>query len=302
MPVKTGRADQNATVHVDFDRCTSCGLCVKVCKGGPLHLDNGRLVVHAAHGVGCFACGHCAAICPQSCITIEGRDLAAGDIVPLPPKESLASYDQLYSLLLTRRSIREFLNREVPQETIDKILRAASTAPMGIPPSDVGVLIFQGFEKVQVFKKDMLVALQAMRKIFSGPMLTLWRPFIGQEACELFKTFLLPAIDGYLQKDQEGGDWFSYGAPLGMLFYGSAYSDPTDSVIAATYAMIAAESLGLGSCILGFPAPILKRNKKLAAKYKLPPKAQPGMMVIFGYPAVKFQRAIQRRFADMQRS
>lgn len=297
MPVKTARADKDAMVRVDYDRCTACGLCVKVCKGGPLHIDNNRLMIDYSRGAGCFACGHCAAICPSECITVEGRDLAGSDILPLPLKEALSNYDQLKALLLTRRSVREYQDKDVPQDVIDKIISAAATAPMGIPPSDVEVLVLKGREKVQTFKKDMLEALKPMKRMFSGPMLALWRPLIGKETCEMFKTFLIPAIDGYLEKDKEGIDWFTYNAPLAMLFYGSAYSDPTDPVIAATYAMVAAESLGLGTCMLGFPAPVLKRNRKLAAKYKLPPKAQPGIMVIFGYPAVKFRRAIQRRFA-----
>ena len=85
-----------------------------------------------------------------------------------------------------------------------------------------------------------------------------------------------------------------------MLFYGLSAADSADPVIAATYAMVAAETLGLGSCMLGFPGQVLKRSKKLLAKYGLPKKVQPGMMVIFGYPAIKFEHAIERRFAGVK--
>jgi nitroreductase/NAD-dependent dihydropyrimidine dehydrogenase PreA subunit len=299
MPVKTGRADQNGVVQVDYDKCKACGICVRVCKGGPLHIENKKLVIDYSRALGCIACGHCAAICPHECITVEGRDLVAQDIVPLPPKESWATYEELKGLLLSRRSIREYEDREVEQELIDKILDAATTAPMGIPPTDVRVLVLKGRNKVREFKDDMLGALKGMIRIFSGPVLTLLRPVMGKEACDMFRTFLIPLAKDYMEKDRQGIDLFAYNAPLGMVFYGFPGGDATDPLIAATYAMIAAESLGLGSCMLGFPAPLLKRNKKLLAKYGIAPKSPIGIMVIFGYPAIKFRRGIKRRFAEV---
>jgi ferredoxin len=137
MPIKTGRTDQNGTVHVDHDKCTACGLCAKVCLEGPLYVENKKLQVDYSRGFGCMACGHCAAVCPQGCITVEGRDLLCGDIVPLPPREARASHEQLQALLLARRSIRHFKTRDVEPEVIEKILQTTTTAPMGIPPSDV---------------------------------------------------------------------------------------------------------------------------------------------------------------------
>jgi nitroreductase/NAD-dependent dihydropyrimidine dehydrogenase PreA subunit len=300
MAVKTGRADADAVVRVDSARCKLCGQCVKVCKSGTLALEGGKVAVDYASALGCMACGHCAAVCPQGCITVEGRDLAPADMTPLPPPESRATYDQLTSLLLSRRSVREFQSRPVAQEDIDRIISAATTAPMGIPPSDVKVLIFNGRDKVREFKNDMLAALKPMIRIFSGPILWLLRPFVGKEAADMFRTFLIPLAKDYIEKDKEGIDLFAYDAPLGMLFYGAPGADATDPVIAATYAMIAAESLGVGTCMLGFPAPLLKRSKKLLAKYAIPPKAAIGIMVIFGYPAVRFQRTIRRRFAEVR--
>ena len=72
-------------------------------------------------------------------------------------------------------------------------------------------------------------------------------------------------------------------------------------MIAATIAMVAAEALGLGTCILGFPGPLLKQNGKLRKKYGLPEKIQPGMCLVIGHPAVKFRRGVRRRLCEMRR-
>jgi nitroreductase/NAD-dependent dihydropyrimidine dehydrogenase PreA subunit len=299
MAVKTSRADADGVVKVNHELCRLCGLCVRVCPSGPLHIENRKLLIDYSQGLGCVACGHCAAVCPHGCITVEGRDMAAADIIPLPAAGERANFDQLNALLLSRRSIREYQAREVEQELIDKILAAATTAPMGIPPSDVGVVVIKGREKMQEFKRDMLTGLKGFVRIFSGPMLWVLRPLLGKETCQMFRTFLLPCAREFIEKDKEGIDLFTYDAPLGMLFYNSPFGDTTDPLIASTYAMIAAESLGLGSCMLGFPAPLIKQNKKLQAKYGMAPGSKPAMFIIFGYPALKFNSAIKRRFASV---
>ena len=53
------------------------------------------------------------------------------------------------------------------------------------------------------------------------------------------------------EKRDKGEDWFTYHAPAAFLFHYGPMSGQADCHIAATYAMLAAESLGLGSCMLG---------------------------------------------------
>ena len=79
---------------------------------------------------------------------LSRRCLSLDDIMEIPSKESRATYEQLKSLMLARRSIRDFRDKEVEREVIDKIINAASTSPMGLPPSDVEILVLDGLEAV----------------------------------------------------------------------------------------------------------------------------------------------------------
>ena len=300
MAIKTGRAEGTAEVKIDYTRCTICGLCINVCKGGPLYLDNGKVLIDQTRGFGCIGCGHCVVICPQDCITVSGRDLVPEDIITLPVKSARANYPQLQSLLLSRRSIRNYLPKEVEPEVIQKIIDAVTTAPIGIPPSDVEILVFNSREKVQSFAKDMIDQLKKSKGMFSPAMLYLWRPLIGKAGYEMFKTFLIPLIDTLIKNYDDGTDMLFYNAPLGMYFHTAATSDPGDAIIAATYAVIAAESLGLGSCMIGTVAPFMKRSKPLKQKYGIPLKSRQGIMVIFGYPALRFNKALTRRLAKVK--
>jgi len=70
-----------------------------------------------------------------------------------------------------------------------------------------------------------------------------------------------------------------------------------DPLIAATYAMLAAESLGLGSCMIGTPAFFIKYSKRFKRKYNIPLKNQQGIVVIFGYTLIAHKKSIKRRLA-----
>ncbi len=300
MAVKTSRASGVADVAIDRDNCSLCGLCIKVCKGGPLVADDGAVRVNQTIGFGCIGRGHCVAVCPIGCVTVSGRDLLPEDILDLPPVDQRASFEHLNNLMLARRSVREYEPGPVEPELIDKVIEAASTAPMGFPPSDVGVLAFRTPASVREFKADLLREMKRMQWMITPWGLALMRPFYGKEGTELMRDFVKPVVETYLAADEAGEDMFFYNAPSALFFYGSPYSDPADATIASTYAMLAAETLGLGTCMLGFPGILLKYSKRLKAKYGLANKMQPGVALILGKPAVEFRKAIRRRFAGVQ--
>jgi nitroreductase len=208
----------------------------------------------------------------------------------------------LLNLLKTRRSIREFKEKPVGRDIIDKILAAASTAPMGIPPSDVNVLILDSPEKVRKFSEDYCKYLESIRWFVSKWFLTIMRPFVGKSNSELFQGFIRPLFQIYIGSMKKGEDLVTYDAPLAMYFYGSPYCDPADPLIAATYAMIAGEPLGLGTCMLGGIHPLIqygKKGKEFREKHGIKSASREGLFVIFGYPKVKYRKGIRRTFASV---
>ncbi|MTV48003.1 4Fe-4S dicluster domain-containing protein [Heliobacillus mobilis] len=300
MSIKTSRAAGTAEVVIDHESCIGCGLCVRVCKGAPLYIEQGKVHVDQSRVFGCIGCGHCMAVCPRDCIRVHGRCLSPDDRKTLSEETLRASYEQLTSLLLARRSVREFSSKEVEQEYIEKIIDAASMAPMGIPPSDVYIMVLAGRDKVKGFSDDLVDFACSKKWLLSPPMLMLERPFMGEEEHELMKSFVVPALNMFIDGKKKGEDWLLYNAPLALFFTSSPYADPADPYIAATYAMVAAESLGLGSCMIGSVAPVVKYSDFLKRKYGLPMKYQSGIVVILGYPTLTYQRALKRTFADVR--
>lgn len=301
MAIPTSRTKEVGQITIDKEICNGCGLCVDVCKDFSLILKDNKVTISDNPFFGCIGCGHCMAICPTGAIAINGREISPNDLFDLTTARNGTIYNELLSLFQRRRSIREFINKEVEAELIEKILVASRTAPMGLPPSDVNVLIFDSKDKVLNFAKDYCDYLRGMKWFVSKWFLALMRPFWGKANDDLFRSFVRPLFENYTGKMEQGQNLVNYDAPLMMYFYGSPYSDPADPIVAATYAMIAAESLGLGTCMLGGIHPLIQNGgkaRKFREKHRIKFQSREGLFIIFGYPAVKYKRGIKRSFAS----
>jgi ferredoxin len=283
---------------VNTATCTGCGACVAACPDQVLALDRGKAFVRLGKFMGCIACGHCIAACPTGSVAVIGRGMTPDDAIALPPREQRANADQFEALLLARRSIRRFTPQEVDRAAVDRILAMISTAPMGIPPSDVGVLVFHGRDKVQGFAQDACDAFKGMAWFFRPVVLGLMRPMLGRENYLAMRDFVRPLLELLMQERSKGVDCFTYDAPLAMLFHHGPMADAADASIAATYAMLAAESLGLGSCLLGTTAG-LNHAKAFKAKHRIPPKNKIGLGLVIGHSAETFRHAVRRRLANV---
>jgi len=295
---RTGIGNKAASIIVDYKTCNLCGACVSVCGTG-LIIKNGKVVFDPEASAGCIGCGQCMASCPTGSIIVEGRKMSPEKVILLPPVDKCASPNQLESLLLRRRSVRNFERKAVEKNLIDRVIQIASTAPMGIPPSDVGIIVLEG-KSLKEFRNDMIQYFKgASRFMFNPLMMGLMRIFSKKRNYEMYRDFLVPVIHEYIEDSKENVDSLLYDCPVVMIFHISPYAGPEDAVIAATYAMEAAESLGLGSCLNGMVGPFLGRSKRLKKKYGIPLENSVPMALMLGHSTVEYHKAIRREFAKV---
>lgn len=297
MGVISSLGEVSGVPVIDRDSCLRCGDCAAVCPTGVLTLDaaTSEVRIDPTASFGCIACAHCMMACTVGAIQVNGRGLSPADIVPLPPREKRTTPEQLEALMRARRSVRKFQDKPVPAELLGRIVAAAATAPMGIPPSEVGVVVLPNRERVAALAHDAAKGYAGMLRFLDRPwLLTLLRPFISRKLYLQLRSFLLPLGREIVAADKRGEDAALYGAPAALIFHISPWAEASDATIVGTYAMLAAESLGLGTCMIGCVPPILAMNRKLAAAYDIPARHKPTLVLILGYSATEYAHAIRR--------
>ncbi|MEI8377484.1 MAG: nitroreductase family protein [bacterium] len=285
-------------VIFDIEKCTKCGICAKVCPCEYLLQVESEIITNPDAMFGCIQCGHCMAACPYKAIEIRGESLSKEHLIEFDAQK--ADYESLYSLLIQRRSARKFKHQPVSQEDIEKILNAASTGAISIPPYEVKIIVINGADKVQKFADDLIDSFKKMTKVFNPFLLWLFKYIMSKNNYKLIKEFVIPLIKTTIEEKQLDHDILFYNAPAVILFYTTEICDKEDAIIAATLAMTAAETLGLGTCVIGSVPPAINQNSKLKAKYGLTKDEKVATAFILGYPEQTFYRGIKRDFKDVK--
>lgn len=287
------------TVEIDREKCNQCGQCVDICPADALKMEEEKICTDEKSPFGCIACGHCMMVCPNESIMVRGRGMSPADLRPRPNRDEMANTDSLAALMLSRRSVRKFKEKEVEPALLERMVDMAAHGPMGIPPWDVGCAIIHGREKVQELAGEIIKGYEGFLNFARPWVLTLLRPFIKKSTHAMFADFIRPLGVAYVEGYRNGRDLVFYDAPAVLIFHHSPYADTADTTIACTYAMLAAEAMGLGATMIGGAPPIMQRNKALCARFGIPAGNTPKLALIVGYPDTHFKRTVQRKFTHV---
>ncbi|MBN1572110.1 MAG: nitroreductase family protein [Deltaproteobacteria bacterium] len=279
------------------ETCRRCGLCAEVCSAKIIREVDGRYEYQPYPDWACFKCGLCMAVCPTKSIIVEGLDYR--DFPALKKKN--VDFDSLYQMLLGRRSIRSYKKDKVPRNVIKSIVDAAATAPMGVPPSMVELTIFDKRADMEALIDMIAKEYEGLLWIMKTPMRLILRLMHGKIMYDVLREHVVPAAGICIEERKRGRDVITYDAPVLILFHINPHgaSNMEDVWIAATYASIGAQSLGLGSCFIGMIPPVVERSKKIKEKFRIPVENRVLAAMILGIPAVKFKRSVPRELGGV---
>lgn len=279
-------------ININSDICTGCGLCTQVCL-----LYN---IVSSADGKAqadgdgfCVSCGHCAAVCPVSAITHSEID--AESIQPIIDANRL-DYDSLLSFLKIRRSRREFKEDKVPQEIIEKLLTAAVQAPNALNNQTVEYTVITNPEVLGKMSKMIAQAMGKLPYILRHPVWSFLMRILQPSAYRLLMQ-LLPEMEQAADAIKSGKDMVIYNAPCVIAVH-SPKDDPCpgeNCVYAAANILLAAETLGLGTCVIGFITEPSKRDRRIKQLMQIPNNHEVYTTIALGYPKFKYSKSIGRK-------
>ena len=269
-----------ANFQVDEEKCIGCGLCVKVCPGGVLHLNEQRKCemdeIDSFGWNGCWRCEHCLAVCPKGAISIFGKQRSDS----LPPVKAETAAPVLDALIANRHSCRRFLKKDVVPEIIDGMLQMLGNAPNGGNKQQVEFTLIDDREEMDAFRRlaytemDRLASEGVYPAGFDKPSyedMKRWEKAVRPEMLFCGAPYLLIPH-----------------APLGK-------GEPVEDVnIAAAYFELLCASRGLGCVMMTFPKDALKNMPEIRALLQIPEEHYVGVMLGFGWPEIRYARGTQR--------
>lgn len=288
--------DVSEQITIDESKCTNCGLCVKICFVNYQSAE-GKIATRETPLL-CAACGHCVAVCPAGAITHPGVNGA--DCEPLDEADR-PSYEQFIGFLKMRRSRREFRDEEVPREAIEKLLAAAVQAPNGLNRQNVHYIVVTDRQVLGQMSEAITQQTRRLCWLLRKPVgRFLFRLLQAKAYREL--EFFIPLMEQISDGQYSDKDLVAYNAPCAILVHTTKddMCGAEDSVFAAANIQYAAETLGLGTCCIGFITGPVNADKSLKKLVGLPEGHKVQTSLIVGYPQFKYSRSAPKAKANVR--
>jgi nitroreductase/thioredoxin reductase len=307
-------------VLAESKRCLGCGLLEPKFTG----MDY--------FGKICIACHNCEAVCPQQALEFQnfyrvdegrwaydfdyperGRGIPNPLMLdkPVPLEEIESRLTDVEKVIYRRRSVRVYKKDPVPKELINRVLEAGRFAP------SAGNC--QGWKFVVITDRNVMDEISASTVRFLSVFTKLYQgKDPGRTALKKMLAFIKPssfdqrpmlAIQALSSpKFGEGKLDCFFGAPAAILLltHRLHVSEPELGMgICGQNMVLAAHSLGLGTCYVGFisstlnldPVSKLKFRKKLGIGW---PYDSVATVLTLGYPAVDLDKPVDREFPKVQ--
>lgn len=182
-------------------------------------------------------------------------------------KISNAVLDNIYQ----RRSVRNFSDKEVSDEIIKEIIRAGIYAPTAVNKQPWRFVVIKNKQLIEEYDERAKKAFLAAYKDTENPDLVKFVQFLSKPTTRIF-----------------------YGAPVLILVFASPdVINEHDCALAAENMMLAAQSLGIGSCWIGL-AGGLGYDMEFLKEVGVPEGHKLIAPLIFGYPAKQNLKAPAR--------
>lgn len=287
-------------IEIDRDICDGCGLCVTVCPTGTISLIEGKAAVSGGESI---SCGHCEAVCPREAIRVTAIDEEMSRYKTfitekqwLPPGKYNTSV--LVQLMASRRSCRCFTDRPVDRAMLEDLMKIGITAPSGTNSQSWTFTILPTRKAVTSLAEQIASYFGRLNTSAEKTMLRLFLKLIGKGELEAY-------FRGYYRKVKKAlEEW--HGSGKDRLFHGStaaiivgskpgASCPVEDALLATQNILLAAHSMGLGSCLIGYAVAAMKKEPSIRQSIGIPSEEEIHAVIALGYSDEVYQRTAGRK-------
>ncbi len=253
-----------ATILVDGDLCTRCGICSVVCPVSVIDPadENTLPVVRDVKADMCIACGHCEVHCPTHALLLNLRPDEKEEI---PDGAGNVSAVDIGYYLKKRRSVRLFTKDPVAKGDILQVLDIVRYAPSGSNGQPVQWIVVHDPEDVRTVAE---LTIEWMKSLIGvAHPLNVYAPVL-------------------IRAWKKGDDIICRDAPH-LLVAHIPENTPiasVDAIIALTHFDIAAPAFDIGTCWAGFVTMAALSCEPLRKELGIPVGRTVAFAILFGHP------------------
>jgi nitroreductase/NAD-dependent dihydropyrimidine dehydrogenase PreA subunit len=270
-------------IVADKDKCTGCGLCVKICHEHCMVLTDDTISINYDL---CSTCTQCIAVCPQQAISWDGVPPVAYDKTRLPSPEQL---DELFK---ERRTIRFFKKDRVDRAILKEIVGYGIYAPTN--NYNLRAIVVDDQEIIEALD---LILMQFVSRVYK----VVFKPRIVFNLIRRITPALDPKDKVKMENALERGYAFHRPPAIVFIVGDKRIALSEASAQYALYNMILyAQAKGIGSCLWGAAEISLDRNKAARKRLGLGKHEHILGALGLGYPAVKFANKVEGKTLSIQ--
>jgi nitroreductase len=253
-------------------------------------------------------CGHCVAVCPVDAVrvdTIDGKSLSFNSFDLendwLPHGESDTA--RLVQLMASRRSCRNYTPQSVDRSVLEDLVKIGTTAPSGTNSQNWTFTIFPDRGAVIEFAQRIGAFFRNLNRMAEKTLMRKTLKLIGKPVMEnYYKEYYQSVKKGLEEWDQHRRDRLFHGATAVMVVASKpGGSNPKeDALLAAQNILLAAHSMGLGTCLVGFAVEAIQYDPTIKHFLKIPNEETVCAVIALGYPDEKYQGLTGRKKVVMR--
>jgi len=287
-------------IEINRELCSGCGLCATVCPTGTISLIEGKAAVSGEDSI---SCGHCEAVCPQGAVRVLAIDQEMSKYKTFDTEKQWLSPGKyntsaLVQLMASRRSCRCFIDQPVDRAMLEDLIKIGVTAPSGTNSQAWTFTILPTRKAVASFAGHIASYFSRLNAAAEATMLRMFLKLIGKGELDAYYR-------GYYRKVKEAlEEW--HGSGKDRLFHGStaaiivgsrpgASCPAEDALLATQNILLAAHSMGLGSCLIGYAAAAMKKDPSIQQSVGILSEEEIHAVIALGYSDEIYQRVAGRK-------
>ena len=292
--------------NIDMKLCTKCHLCRNEC---PMELfvieDDAQYYNDPLNN--CIKCGHCIAVCPTNAVKYE---VIQKDDYYFYKADNFEKIDIkntskiMSNILFKRRSIRKYKDKKINRKDLELILEAMGRSPSASNKMYRKYYIYQNKNLINIMQDTITNYFIKIITMTLNPLFLYIQVLSTKNKQMSFKDKFQKIKESnhdFLQMLNNKEYRFLFNAPAVFIITAPKKYNPRykmflkpDAYNAATHGILMAESLGLGTCWIGFAEFVLDKKPKVKQKLGIPAKEKILAVFTVGYPDAVFQRMAPR--------